>query len=334
MTDSSVLLLHEQDVWQLVTAQDALVLLEKMLQQMVNASVANLPRRRAAVPGFVLHSMSAASSESGRALWKQYSTTSHGAQFHVGLYDNASGRMLSIMQANRLGQLRTGAISALAAKLIMDSQLGEIALIGCGWQAESQLECLATLAPGSSVRVYSRTPEKVKRFVDSQSSKLNLRIRQAASAEACVRGARTVVTMTNAREPVLDSAWLSDCKLILAGGSNQPRNAELPADVVLQASTIVVDDLEGCRNEAGDLLRAASSLADPNELWKRVQSLGSYYANRSKNSPSDLNTFDGEPSTTGWQLFKSVGMAAWDLALASYVFDQAKSKGIGKEISL
>ncbi|MGN6546600.1 MAG: ornithine cyclodeaminase family protein [Aureliella sp.] len=324
MDSSGVLILKEEQVDELVGAADAIGALTEMLSSMAAGNVVNVPRRRAQAPGFVLHSLSAVDSRLGRAAWKQYTTTRSGARFHVGLYDVASGELLALVQANRLGQLRTGAMSAVAARrLAPPDGLGTVALIGCGWQAESQLECLAKIAPTSDFRVYCRNADRRAQFARRICERLQRQVTPADTAESCVRGARTLVTMTNAREPVVEEAWLDDCRLILAAGSNQPRNAELPASVVRRAVRIVVDDVEGCRNEAGDLIRAASELTNPESLWQRVESLASAMAS------------DDEPmQSPQWTLFKSVGMAASDLAMASLIYDRACERDIGSRIEL
>src|SRR5688500_19630297 len=108
---SDVLLLNEADVDRLVSAADAIAALDELLSNWNAGQVANIPRRRASIPGFMLHSMSAADARLERAVWKQYTTTKHGARFHVGLYNTVSGKLLALIQANRLGQLRTGAMS-------------------------------------------------------------------------------------------------------------------------------------------------------------------------------------------------------------------------------
>lgn len=334
MGPTGVLILKEEQVHDLVSAADAIQVLTEMLSSMADGDVVNIPRRRAQAPGFVLHSLSAVDSRLGRAAWKQYTTTRSGARFHVGLYDVPSGAMLALMQADRLGQLRTGAMSAVAAqRLAPPGGLGTIALIGCGWQAESQLECLATVAPTSNFRVFCRNADHRQQFTNSMSQRLQREIVPADSPESCVRGAQTLVTMTTARDPVVDESWLEDCRLILAAGSNQPRSAELPPSVVQLAGRIVVDDVEGCHNEAGDLIRAASELTRPERLWERVESLASVMAaaDEPTHPPGDHWR---EPQTPRRILFKSVGMAASDLALASLIYDRACQRNIGSRIDL
>lgn len=334
MDSSGVLILKEEQVEELVGAADAIGALTEMLSSMAAGNVVNVPRRRAQAPGFVLHSLSAVDSRLGRAAWKQYTTTLSGARFHVGLYDVASGELLALMQANRLGQLRTGAISAVAARrLAPPDGLGTVALIGCGWQAESQLKCLAEVAPTSAFRVYCRNADRRAQFARSMSQRLQREVTPAQSAEDCAGGARTLVTMTNAREPVVEEAWLDDCRLILAAGSNQPRNAELPTSVIKRSGRIVVDDVDGCRNEAGDLIRAASELTSPESLWQRVESLASVIASSDEPAYSASES-SHQAQTPQWTLFKSVGMAASDLAMASLIYDRACERGIGSRIEL
>ena len=329
---SSVLLLNEDQVAELVDASTAIDALRDMFSNWDVARVANVPRRRAAIPGFTLHGMSAADARLNRGAWKQYSTTRQAARFHVGLYDASSGSLLAMMQANRLGQLRTGAICALAAQQLSGrAGVQQAALFGCGWQAESQLECFAQLFPTMQVRVYCRDDVRRNAFAQDMSRRFGLRIEAAPSAQSCAQGADTIITITSAKQPVVEPAWLNQCRLIIAAGSNQPGNAELPASVVHAAARIVVDDLEGCRNEAGDLILAAAQLSDANALWSRAEELANVIS-------GDVTTQQvGRPGNQPRShpiLFKSVGMAASDLALASLIYDRACQRNVGQRIDL
>lgn len=333
-SSSSVLVLKEPEVARLITVADAIRALKEMLLALAAGQIANIPRRRATLPGFTLHSMSAADSRLRRAAWKQYSTTRQSARFHIGLYDTSSGQLLSLMQADRLGQLRTGALSAIAAEQLAPAAgIGRLALIGCGWQAQSQLECLSELLPVGSISVFCRDPEKRRRFAEEMGQRLGVAIEAADTAEACVAGAQTVITMTSARTPLVEKRSLDECRLVLAGGSNQPRNAELPAELVNAASRVVVDDIESCRNEAGDLILAAAQLVRPEALWERVESLASVMANHAKPHRSNWQV-PNQLEQEGLILFKSVGMAACDLALASLVYDLACQSHTGSRIEL
>ncbi|MGN6133635.1 MAG: ornithine cyclodeaminase family protein, partial [Aureliella sp.] len=329
-----VLVLKEDEVAALVNADDAIAALKEMLAAMAAGQIANVPRRRASVPGFTLHGMAAADSRLRRAAWKQYSTTAAAAKFHVGLYDTASGDLLALLQANRLGQLRTGALSAVAAeRLAPAGRVGRVGLIGCGWQAQSQLECLSRLATVESVSVFCRDVQRREKFAQQMSSALNLPVEAADSARSCAAEAETLITMTSARTPVVEAAWLEKCRLIIAAGSNHPRHAELPADVVQRAARIVVDDLESCRAEAGDLLLAAAQLDHPEEdLWQRVETLAGVVAGQTPPAAALAapSAADGSPAV----IFKSVGMAACDLALASLVYDRACQSSVGTRIEL
>ncbi len=143
----SVLLLRETDVEQLLDMSMTIDVMAEAFRQLAEGHAENVPRRRAQASGIVLHSMSAAAGYLGMLGWKQYTTTRSGARFHVGLYDQESGELIALIEADRLGQMRTGAVTGLAASLLASSDAQEVGLFGSGWQAESQLAAVATARP-------------------------------------------------------------------------------------------------------------------------------------------------------------------------------------------
>jgi alanine dehydrogenase len=388
------LYLNEADVTALASPHAAVDAVERMFRSLAACTAQNIPRQRLSLPGMTLHSMSAADSSLGRAAWKQYTTTRSGALFHVGLYDQATGGLLALLAADRLGQLRTGAVSAVAARwllydrerraalsrnstdaaLLADSvtrqpsrpQIDTLAVLGCGWQAESQIECLAALGGLNRVRVYARDAQRREQFAAAMQQRVGLQVIASRTAQTCAEGADVVVTITNSRTPVLEADWLSACRLLIAAGSNQRRHRELPTAAVNAASRIFVDDVEGVRHEAGDLLLAAEETPAEN-LWLRVAGLASlassaeaavtptaHEATAREATPHDATAREGGQvdcrvqmagdaarssnsvyqGSAGWDLFKSVGMAAADLALASLLFDRAVETGHARALEL
>ncbi|MFO1064138.1 MAG: hypothetical protein U0892_09770 [Pirellulales bacterium] len=170
-----VLWLKESDVDRLLTPADAVAAVEQMFQPQAAGRVQNVPRRRTAADGMMLHSMSASDARLKRAAWKQYSTTRRRARFLVGLYgisriDNEPGELLALISADRLGKLRTGAVCAMAARRMLTDDVGVvhapavITVVGCGGQAVSQVECIAHVFPHAQLRVAGRDQAKVHSF--------------------------------------------------------------------------------------------------------------------------------------------------------------------------
>ena len=290
---------------------EALAAVEASLTAQASGRALNHSRRRLGAPhGALLHAMEAVVEIEGRwyLAYKMYSTSRQGANFVVGLYDGESGEPLAQFEANRLGQRRTGAASGLATRLLAPADAATAGLIGAGWQAESQLEALCAVRPLQRVRVFSRAPEHRERFTRQMSERLGLDVRPAASAAEAVTEADIVVTATSAREPVLPEAALAPAVHINAIGSNSPQRRELEAATVRGSARIVVDSLTQCLEEAGDLLQSLSNDSD----WNRVEELAAALAGqRSRQSAAERT------------LFKSTGLAIWDVACAAWIWRRA-----------
>ncbi len=144
---ADVLYLTESDVAELLDMPLAMQAVEEAFRRLSSGEAVNVPRARAQAPGIILHTMSAAAGYLGLVGWKCYTTTRQGAQFHVGLYDQESGRLVALIEANRLGQLRTGATTGVAVQCMAPADATEMGLFGAGWQAEAQLAAVARRGP-------------------------------------------------------------------------------------------------------------------------------------------------------------------------------------------
>jgi ornithine cyclodeaminase/alanine dehydrogenase-like protein (mu-crystallin family) len=164
---------------------------------------------------------------------KVYTThPKHGAWFTVLLFDAETAHPLAQLEANWLGQIRTGAVSGLATDLLAPKGALAVGCIGAGFQARSQIEAIAAVRQLSSVRVWSRTPEKREQFASDLKSSLNLPAEVAASADELADGSDVLVTATWSREPVASDAAVRNGTLVLAMGSNNPGRRELPGTLV------------------------------------------------------------------------------------------------------
>lgn len=222
----------------LLGMDDAIRRMREVFEALRHGEAINQPRRRLILPsGAVLHQLAGA--WGGYFGTKIYSThPKHGAHFHFMLYDAETGRPLAAFEANHLGQIRTGAASGYAADLLAREDVRSLAIIGSGFQAETQLDAVATVRRFESVRVWSRSADKREHFAARHPGAI-----AARTAEDAVRGADVIVTATSSREPVLESEWVQPGALILAMGSNQPNRRELPADLVKKAGYLVADSL-------------------------------------------------------------------------------------------
>ena len=304
-------LFREQDVEQLVTIRDAIEAVEEALALAARGEATNRPRERVGGPGRAwLHLMPAAIWAWGLMGFKAYATGPAGSRFMLFLFDARTGEPLAAMEAGRLGQLRTGAASAVASRRMARPDSHVMALIGAGYQAEAQLEALAAVLPLRRVYVVSRRPERARAFCERMTPKVpGVELQVAASAEQAVREADVVTTITTARTPVLQGDWLRPGTHINAAGSNHPARQELDLRAVLRAHRVVVDDLEQARRECGDLIAA-----EPHGFhWSSAAELASVVA----------GSVPGRLQSDEITLFESQGIALEDVALAHRILQKA-----------
>jgi len=314
----SMLYLTEQNVRDLLPLSDCIALMQTAFQRLAAGEAINQPRRRLILPtGSVLHYMAASDGQYYGA--KIYATNPrHGANFLFLLYRAADAEPLAILEANNLGQIRTGAASGLATKFLAPADAATLAIIGSGFQARTQLEAMLAVRKISEVRVWSRDPAKRAAFAAETPASIDLRA--VETAEAAVRGAQIVVTATNAKEPVLSSDWIEPGTHINVMGSNQANRREVPAELVRRADLIAVDSIEQARMEAGDLLLA---LNEQDWTSPRIVELKDVIAagESARKSPDQIT------------LFKSIGLAVEDVIAAASVYERAQAQGIGSPVA-
>jgi ornithine cyclodeaminase/alanine dehydrogenase len=316
-----VLHLTETDVERLLDMPTAVDAVEEAFRQVAAGQAANVPRQRAVGRGIVLHSMSAAADYLGLVGWKCYTTTKAGAKFLVGLYESQTGSLVALIEADRLGQIRTGATTAVAVRHLAHAAADELGLIGTGWQAESQLTAVAAVRPLRRAKVYSRDAVRREDFARRMSQQLGLEVMPVGDAHGAVEGMPLVVTATTSRKPVLEAAWLAPGALVAAMGSNWLDKAEIDAATVARAGLIVCDDVTCCQHEAGDFREAlAQGLFD----WSRAVNLADVVSGR----------HPGRVEASEIVLFKSVGMALEDVAVGHRVLTLAREQGAGRELTI
>ncbi|MCL4793760.1 MAG: ornithine cyclodeaminase family protein [Bryobacteraceae bacterium] len=301
----------EEDVRRLLPMRDAIGVVRSSFVALARGEAQNQPRRRLILSdtGSVLHQLAGRYRNYFGA--KIYATNvKHGAMhFHVLLYDAENAAPLALIDANALGQIRTGAATGVATDLLAPAEVHTVGLIGSGFQAWTQLEAVLAVRPGvQDVRIYSRKAENREAFAARAAESFGVPARAAASAEEAVRGAEVVITCTFAKEPVFDDSWLHPQAHVNAAGSNQAARREVPAASVERAALIAVDSLEQARAEAGDLL-----LVKPAEEWQDwpLYELGALLAEQGFTRPK------------GVTLFKSSGLGVQDIAAAALVYERS-----------
>ncbi len=311
------LVLRETDVSQVLDMDAVIGAVENAMRELGEGIAQNLPRRRAFAPGGLLNVMFATYPGGGCTGVKAYSVAAGGARFLVSIF-GLDGSLQALIEAEHMGAYRTGAASAVAVKALRQQSPATVAIIGTGKQATTQVLALSRVCEIKQLRVFGRDAQRRTAFARDRQAELGVRTTAADSAEAAVRGADIVITMTTGAEPVVEADWVEPHALVVAAGSNFPHKAEIPADLVERARMVVVDQLATAQLESGDLIRAqAAGKFD----WDRALELGSVLAGSWR-----------APEEPGITLFESHGLAIWDLAAASVVIRAARERGLGFEV--
>lgn len=314
--------INEEEVRQLLTMPLAIAAVEEVSKKQADGSVLVHPRRRFELPahGF-FHYMAALDTAAGYVGMKQYTYMKGKLCFLVPLYSATSGELLALIEADYMGQLRTGAASGVATKYLAQRHAGVAAIIGTGGQARTQLEAIHNVRMLESVFVYGRDVERRNRFSEEMSEKLQIDVYPVESSAEAVKNAEIITTATTSSHPVLWGEDVPKGVHINAIGANHAHKQELDEAAVDKANVIFVDSLAQSQQEAGDLIIPFSK--NP-ERWNGVRELCDLVAGKAPGRANDAQV----------TLFKSNGIASWDLAVAERVYVLAKEKGLGRELPL
>jgi ornithine cyclodeaminase/alanine dehydrogenase-like protein (mu-crystallin family) len=307
------LYLTESEVAKLLTPQDAVEAVEACFRRMAAGSVENRPRYRLRLDGGALAVMSAADLELGYAGAKVYAGFAEGARFAVLLFRADSPELVAVLEADKLGQLRTGAASGVAARHLAAGSAASLGVIGCGWQAESQVACIRAALPQlERVVAYCRSEERLRAFCDAHGAEPGESHQDPAVCDI-------VVTATTSPDPVLRGEWLRAGALVCAVGANDGRRRELDNVVLERAGFVCCDSRDNAKLESADLIEPVESgVLD----WLEVHELQEVVAGEA-----------GRQSDSDIVVFKSNGLAAWDVAVAAAVVEMAGAAGVGREVS-
>ena len=255
--------------------------------------------------------MAATDAELELAGSKTYLASGEGASFVVSLF--ASGETVAVIEADRLGQLRTGAASGVAARHLAKPGASSLGVIGCGWQAESQVACIRAAVPSvEQVVAYCRTPERLAAFCERTGAEPGESHGDAGEQDI-------VVTATTSKDPVLRGDWLREGALVCGMGANRPNARELDDLVLQRAAFVCCDSLEQARVESADLIEPVEhGVLDWLEVHELQEVVGGETEGRQ--SPEDV------------VVFKSNGIAAWDVAIAALAVERARERGVGAQI--
>jgi len=311
------LYLTEDDVREILDMELALATLEEAFQALAENRIANVPRQRAHGVGIMLHTMSAAADYLGVVGWKNYTTTASGhRQFLVGVHSQADGQLLGLLQADFLGQMRTGAASGVATEAMARPEAEVVGVFGSGLQARTQLKAVCTVRNIKQVEIYSRNEERRTRFAEEMSEWCNTKVVAVHTPDEAAREKDIVICATSARTPLFDGRVLDEGTHLNVAGSNFLEKSEIDVATLQRADIIVCDNKAQCRLEAGDFVPALEQGAID---WANIKELKDVVVGQTP----------GRSGNDQITLFKSVGLALEDVAVAAKVLEVARQQGLG-----
>ena len=319
--------LREADVAALLDVPTAIDLLDDACRKMVAHKAENAPRIRVASTvskpdkAVAVRMNLLGAALDGRVGHKCYPVAPpHGATFWFTLF-GTDGAMLALIEANTLGQIRTGAASGLATRALAREDARTAAIVGTGWQARTQLAAMCAVRPIERAYAWGRDAGRLRAFCGEMSAQLGLPVEPRTDVAAAVGEADVIAVMTSASEPLVGGAMIRAGAHVNAAGSNRATSAEIDPALVQRSALVAVDDAAQARAESGDLLLAERSGAWD---WSRAVPLADIIA----------GTAPGRANDADVTLFESLGIGLWDIAAGSYVYDRAVERGLGTAFTL
>ncbi|ADU93313.1 ornithine cyclodeaminase family protein [Geobacillus sp. Y412MC52] len=327
-----MLILSEQEIQRLYTMEEAISDVKEILRQKQAGNVNTPERTVLSFPHYDASILYMPSVKTGAAAVKVVSIFPHNpplgkptTQGVIILTDTKTGEHRMLCNATYLTRLRTGALSAIAADYLAKREASRLAVIGTGAMAREQVAGMLEVREIEHIFLYNRTRSKAERFaldIQRMNPFWKGKVHIFDKADEAVRQADIVVCSTRSEQPVFSSRALQPGTHVSAIGSYMPHMCELDVETVVMADRIVVDTVEGAKHEAGELIQAAES-----GRWSFSQidaEIGELVTGEKAGRQHDQEI----------TLFKSVGAAFYDLAVAIGVYQKAKELGVGQEIEL
>ena len=231
--------------------------------------------------------------------------------------DPDTGEPRAIVNGEALTAIRTGAGGGLAADLLARPDAEVVTVFGSGVQARAQLEAVCVVRPIKTVRIVGRTPSSVAAFADEvRGWPTAPQVELPATRRAAVEGADIIITATSSEKPVFDGNDLSRGTHITGVGSYAPHMQEVDT-VTVKKAKVVVDSLQACLAEAGDLLVP---------LEKNIISKVDIHGELGSIVNGEI---PGRESPEEITFFKSVGVAVQDASAATAILREAEVQGLG-----
>ncbi len=252
-----ILYIKEEEVERLVSVPEVIDALDTAFHDQAAGRAWTNPRNRLRLPGATLHMMAGAIP--GYFGYKAYTVAAGKARFFFFLYSTQAMDLVAMIEADALGQIRTGAASGLATRILSKPDSKQATLFGAGWQAQTQLLAIDAVRDLKRVLIVNRKPERRDEFIKKMQPRVKAELVAAGSPDEAVRSSDVVTTITSSREPVLKGEWLQPGVHINAAGGNLLLRRELDDETVMRANRLVVDSIDQSRIESGEFLGVIES---------------------------------------------------------------------------
>ncbi len=243
-----------------------------------------------------------------------------GNRYLILLYRQDTGELAATLDADEVTRLRTAATTAVAGALLAPEGTSRLGVVGSGFEAEGHLRTLAACWPLEEVTVFSPTPARRHAFAEAMSAELGISVQPVSSASAAVSTAPVCVLATKSPEPVVNGTSFPRGAVVLSIGSTRPDLRELDRATLRRAGTLLVDDARQVAQESADIMDGLASGALREE---HIVPMALAATQPHRVQPRDDRDL---------LVFKSVGTAVQDLALAGAVLRAAAERNLGRDL--
>ena len=310
----------EQDVVSLVTLDDAIPALERGLRALGRKEAFNVPKALGGYgDGSSMHSLGSGAPALGYVGYKNWVHTKRGATALYTLFNAGDGSIAAVIEAAALGQLRTAAMTGVGTRWLAAAGADDMALVGTGTQAITQVAAINAVRPLKRVRVWSPTAEKRRAFTEQLRREFPFAVAESPTLDAATKDAAIVTLVTRAKDPFLHANMLARGAHLNAVGAILPANAEFHQDVFDRVDLVAVDDVTSVRRASREF---TEHYGTNDAAWASVRSIGDVIAEGAQ-----------RPGTCDVTLFKAMGMGLSDLSVAVMAFERARERGVGRAVT-
>ena len=306
----------EAEVVSLIDLPGAMDALEKVLALEAEDAAENLPKTHLMVgDNDAMHAIGAAIAGAGLCGTKTWVNVGGKSSTVVILFSLEDGACEAVIEATALGQMRTGAMTGVGTRWLAPAGADEMAVIGSGKQALTQVAACLAAKDITRIRVHSRSPDKRAAFADAVRSQLDVEVTDAETVADAVRDAPVITLITNATEPFLMDSMVAPGAHINAMGAIVPKRVEFEPSILARCDVVAVDSIDSIRNLSREFI---DHYDDGPGSWDDVIPISRLIADGYR-----------RPADAGVTLFKAMGMGMSDLALGIEILARARAKNAG-----